>query len=728
MKRFKAIILLHRSFLSGSILEYLIVLMALIATAVVLTNFVAFNIDSQLFVGGAGDATAGFLWLNFADPSLNPFLSKTTIVNYPYGETLGSSTFISYTLLWLPLRVLSFIFGPVAALNIMMFIGLVGGGLAAYWFVKRLTNSRLVSLFAAFAVAFVPYNLYKSSSHLAYIFTIDFVLIFAAFVAFWLKPTITRAILFGVAICIAYYTDGYYLLIASVMAGGLVLSGFASGIFLRFKLKDYVERLKGVGIAVLTVVILCLPILITQYVRGDEIQSTLSGSRSNISDEINAYRSNVIDFIFPSASNPFISSIDQTRTIDDYKNLRSNYTENITYMGFVVIALCAIGFLLLAFGLISKRKTSFKALSERHRKIYIILGVSTAILSVLFLAFMFSPSISVRGVTIQLPGQFMIDHGIAFWRVLARFFVPFHVVAVIFAAYTLWVLTHTVKLFSKHTTARFTLVGVLIVITMAEYATMVYRPSFDFSTSLPKGYYWLAANKDIKTIAELPVVDPLDSRTAEYVTAQIVHGKKIINLKEPSAERLTNVIGSVDNPETLDFIRARGADAIIVHGEDCTTRLNELSLVFEDDEKSVIDAKMCIYTINKSSSFDPAFIKYSSGFGYVVNSANKDHSVAIIQDGNSAEFTITDKSLHESLQGRGALTGTIQSTKPKAPINGTWELIQDKVVIIRGEIRQGSAEINATIDVSKPLTLKISAGTYESNSLILKDAIATLVR
>ena len=60
-----------RGFLNGSILEYLIVAVVFLAATISAMNFIPINgIDSKVFTQGPGDATSGFLWLNYADPSL----------------------------------------------------------------------------------------------------------------------------------------------------------------------------------------------------------------------------------------------------------------------------------------------------------------------------------------------------------------------------------------------------------------------------------------------------------------------------------------------------------------------------------------------------------------------------------------------------------------------------------------------------------------------------------
>lgn len=97
MQRFKSFINKSRRLLRGTVAEYIAVAILYVGITIVLTGFVLLRPNTQLFTGGSGDATAGFLWLNHTDPGLNPVLDRTDNVNYPEGEDLGGPTFITYS-------------------------------------------------------------------------------------------------------------------------------------------------------------------------------------------------------------------------------------------------------------------------------------------------------------------------------------------------------------------------------------------------------------------------------------------------------------------------------------------------------------------------------------------------------------------------------------------------------------------------------------------------------
>ncbi len=690
--------------MSGSYAEYALALLFFAILSVILTNFIAFNISTQLFVSGPGDATAGFLWLNFADPGLDPFLSRTTIVNYPFGEKMGGATFITYLALWLPIRVVSYLFGPVAGINIIMFGGLIGGGLAGYWLVKRLTSSVGVALFAGLAIAFVPYNLYKSSSHIAYIFTAVFVFIVASFMALWVRPTKKRGVLFGATIALAFYTDGYYLLLASVTVAGLIGAGALYSIIRKVNWKHYQERIISLLIALVTLLILCMPIFSVRLLQGDEIKNTLDSARSDIRSELVAYQSKIMDFILPSVTNPLFEATGQNVILDDYKNLRSNPTESMNYIGFVVVTLAAIGSTLVLVWLFARRHSSLGRVESSTVNVYMLFTCIVVMTTPIFLSFMMSPSTVIAGHVVYLPGQFFIDHNIALWRVMSRFFVPMHVILALYAAFTLWILLRIHKVVWRNKTLRVAIAAVVSLLLMVEYSTAVYRPSFDFNKA-PEAYQWLSRQKGIKTVAEFPLVDPLDSHTTRYVTYQIVHRKNLVNFKEPSDKRLANVLGSINNPEAIDFAYQRGAQAIITHDTKCEQSVSWGKLVHSS--KDMPTGTICVYELNTPVTADKVFAVYGNGFKYYPNAPEGVLPFASF-DKLRSTLSIREHSLSGRAKGATTLSAQIHDHH-NDKVNGRWFIEQGGVVLAQGEIQNSSANIHATVDASKDVVFRLEA-------------------
>jgi hypothetical protein len=537
------------------------------------TNFIAIRgINHLIFTQGPGDATSGILWTDFANHTLTLFPGHTSIVNYPTGESMSNPAYLTAILLWIPVRTLAYLFGAVAGLNLMTLGGYILTALSAYWLVKRLTKSFSVALFAGYALAFFPYAIAKGTAHLAYIFNIFFVAILAAFMGLWLRPTKLRAVLLAVSIAASYYFDGYFILLATVMAGALVLGGFVYGYLAKYNSQDYLKRVRMLLLSALCLGVLVLPIMGVKVILGSEVNNALNASRSNIGVEIPFYRSWIIDFLSPATSNPFFRDSQNYQSVQAYRNTRSDALSNTSYIGYINIVLFVTGLVLLATWAFLRRHSSLRTVDQRAKSMYALLAVGAVISIVFFLSFMFSPAVNIFGMSVPLPAEVFIKYNINLWRNMSRFSGPIQVMVVVFAAMTLWMIFRTSKLLERLGGARkyaeLFIVVVLCGLMAIEYANAQNIPSFDLNKQ-ENGYYWLKSQQNIKVVAELPVSDPLDGISQRYTTMQIVHGKKLVNIKDSRYRTLSNVLGSIENKETIDWAYQRGAQAIITHGIGC---------------------------------------------------------------------------------------------------------------------------------------------------------------
>jgi len=703
LKNFVTFMQLYRPFLRGNYMEYLIVFLVFTVLILLYTGSVALNMTTQLFAS-QGDATAGFLWLNFADPGINPFLSPTDYVNYPYGESLGGPTFIAYTALWLPLRFMSFLFGPVAGLNIVMYWGFVSAALASYWLLKRLTGSVSVSLFAGFATAFVPYAMYKSSGHLAYIFSYVFVLIVAGFIGVWSRPTKLRALLLAGSIALAFYTDGYFVLLASVLVAGLCLSGILFALISRMRWHEVWRRIRMLVLSAVFLVGMLLPIAFVQISQGDKVGEMLSSARSSIRQEIKEYRANVVDFILPAGSNPFFQNSSDFHAMHASKNNRSNAGESTNYIGFILIFFSVVGAILALVWVFFRRHSSLKRIDKHTRDKFLLTTCIAVCVVPLMISFMFSPEVYVLGVRIPLPGALLVHFDISLWRVMSRFFVPLHAVIAIFAAFSLWIVLKII--IRKRLTSRWGsvvsvgVVAIFGILLAGEYATTVHSDPFDF-TKVAKGYHWLKEQKNIDVIVELPVVDPLDHRITEYITAQVVHGKKMVNMKEPSNMRLTDTLGFSTNEETIDWAYQRGANAAVTHGDRCNA-VPWGQLVFRDDKD--VKKAMCVYMITSPPSMDELFVLYGEGFTHSPN--QPDPSVTVFNKGRATLYITKDNFKKDSLEGHAVFEGILTAGSGNV-LQTQWIVRQQGATVYKGEIKSGETPFAIEVDTSLPVEIEI---------------------
>lgn len=692
----------YRVLLNGSCFEYVVVILFFIVLTIIYTDFVAFDITSRLFAS-IGDATAGFMWYNFADHNSSLLLSHTDFVNYPYGLPLGGPIFITYYALLIPMRLLSFIFGSVAALNLVMLWGYIGAATIGYWLIKRLTGNISVAIFSGFATAYVPYAIYKSSNHINYLFSLVFILILTAFIALWSRPTKLRAAILALSIALAFYTDGYYVLLASVMVIGLVLAGFIQLLLFQFKKIEYWRRFKALLLSLGCLLILIIPIVYTQITCSTQIKSTLGAARGDISFEMTYYNLNPADFITPPEGNPLLKLIDNSGALTKHKISHSNPSESMAYLGFILIFLMVAGFVLIAMWLVNRRKSTINLLDNKTQKMYILLGLITFISMPILLSFMFSPSITIFGKVIPLPGEFLIMHNIALWRVMGRFFIVFHVLITMFAGFTLWVILSFNKLVSKSAKLKpwvIAIIAILLTLMVAfEYHTTVNRNGFNLN-SQPLAYQWLKKQENIKVIAEFPMVDPLSPSSSIYMTSQIYHGKKLINLKDSMNRQFTNTLGSIKNPEAIDFVYGRGAQAIVTHNTPC--EVVQWGIVLFSDSQ----AGMCIYHLDRPVTNDKTYVKFDAGFIYNPNE-NRPDSFATRITGNNLSLYFIDQSFKKLSSGKAHFVMGI-SPLARNDFNGDWVLKQDNITVASGQITNSKATIDTIVSAKSDVDIELN--------------------
>ena len=700
-----------RNVLGGSILEYITVTALYTGIAAVLTKGVMFDIGNKIFAS-IGDATAGFMWLNYAEPGLGSLPAETTMVNYPTGESIGGPTFITYAALWLPIRFFSHLFGPIAGLNIVMYIGYIGAALAGYLLLKRLTSNKYIAFLAGFAIAFHPYALYKSSMHIAYIFSAVFVLMLGSFTALIKRPTVYRSILFALTVALAFYTDGYYILLALVMGIGLLIASLLYLAYKRFTLKQAWLRVKHLLLSALVLLVALTPIAITQLTSSDQVQERLTGARSDIGSEIREYRSNVVDFMVPAINHPVLSQDSQFLTVQNFKNQRSNSGESTNYISYTLLLCAVVGMLLLLVKIVLPKQSSL-SINKDTKDVYVLIGLVGVVTIPLFLAFMFSPEISVLGHTIPLPGQLFIEQNINLWRVMSRFFVPLQVVFVVLACVGLSLIANSIRGSSQGKLRKVVSTVVIIIagiFVSFGYAASIQDRPYDFKHDMPSAYLWLAEQEGIKVIAELPFVDPLDERTAGYVTSQMIHGKKLVNMKDPNAARLNNALGDPITEEGINLLYERRVDAFTTRGTSCET-LDWADLVFRSELESKVTPLLCVYTLHERdlASVDDVFAVFEEGFN---PSPNSDNQNEVVLNASKASFILTESDLKTKFTDFGSGISVTAKLKNATGMAFSWVLKSGDSVVQSG-IAQPDSVVDIDVTVKRSdLTLEIQAKDF----------------
>lgn len=705
----KLSMLKHRIFLAGTFFEYTLVALLFFALTLFYTDFVLLQGTHQLFIEGPGDGTAGFLWLSFADTDWSPFFGHTDLVNYPTGENLSNPTFITYSALLAPLWVLTKLFGAIMALNLVTFFGFFGCAITMYWLIKRLTRNAAVATFAGYAAAYVPYHIMKSSSHLAYIFSLVFVLILAAFIGLWNKPSVKRAIILAAVVALAFYTDGYYLLIASIFLACLIVSGFVYSLIARDGVHYILNRTKYLLVTAVSLIIFMLPVAYVQFHQGSDIKNSLGRVRDNIAFEIEYYAARPSDFIIPSVHNPFLMNSPEFQQIQQLKNSRSNTSENTLYIGFVLIILCLIGLVIGGVYIVRRKYATLRKLTDIQRRHFLTVATVFIVSVPVLYLWTLPPHISILGYNIITPSGLLIHFNIALWRVMTRFFLPLHIIIVVFASMTLAVLLKIVRNYKWGRIASVGIVASMILLLSVEYASMTSRPAYDFN-KIPAAYTWLRDQNDIQVVAELPLLDrPLDVNY-NFVTAQIIHGKKLINTHLANNEvGGRTALGDDDEGEAVDYAIERGAQAIITHDANCQS-VKWGEIVYKDTKQAQYkegqyygDAT-CIYRVKPNQHPDDLFVTLTPGtFADAPLMSRDSHEYSLIYGGRG-ELRVRNQ-FDEPVSGSAVLSANITTAPQAAKFNGTWQIVQGNTTLASGAVGEA---IRSSINTSLPVVVKVS--------------------
>ena len=685
--------------------EYAGIGLLFFAIAVVMTDFTIFDINHKIFTTGIGDATSGFTWITYATHGLSFFTDNTTLINYPFGENLWSPIYITWLLILGPLWLLSRVLSPIAAGNVMLIAGFILTALVAYWALKKIVKTRPIAFIGAYAIAFVPYHVMKGADHLTNVYAWVFVAVIASFIAFWRLPSWRRAVLLALCIAASCYTDGYFIYVTTALLVGLYIAHVLVDMTWGrgFRQISY-KTLRLVGAGVISLVLL-LPIIWAQVAASKTIAADLSNARDDPRLEVTYYAARPLDFLLPQTGNVTASHFNWYEDLRDKKNNHSNDAESTNYIGYVVLALYFVGIFLFArYALLFRR--SKKQMLDMPLE-WQALGV-TLIAAPLVLLWMLPPVSHVGPLKLIMPTYFMAEY-LPYWRVPARVFLALHPLMVIAAMISLSFLLKNIK-------GRwlYIILAVVFIAIGLEYFSTLKHPSFS-TYKMPMTYSWLRDQKDIGAIAEIPIVDRPIEVAGYYVFAQMIHGKPLVNTSlSKTAIGLYNPLGDIDNPETINFLKARGVSVVVAHEASCKQEgwgrlIHSESGTLPPPYTGSDRTSTCVYKFDNMTYPDDLFIFAKSGFSKTdfIDSSGEYWVAA-----NTDELVVKPVSASgEPIYGKKArLLGTLGDFKKK-PIS--WSIVQNGVVVASGLISNNPGEISAVINSSDQATIRLRLNDTE---------------
>jgi hypothetical protein len=696
----------HRRLLGGSIQEYLLVAVALFAIAELIMGFTLF-IPGAVFTAAPGDATSGFLVVIRDAKGWDFTLGYTTMSNYPFGDAIAKSAFITWIAVLGPLWLLSRVMEPTTALALVTVLGYMTSGLGMYGLVKRITGHWYVAVFAGYAAAFLPYHVYKSSDHLTNVFNVVMILVIGFFVAVWRRATRARIIGLALSVALACYTDGYYILIAGLTIGALIIAAVFSDRFIGdVPWRQIGRRLLKVVIAGVLAAILLLPIAGVFAFQNRELQNDLGQQRGAILDEALNYSAHPIDFVLPAKANPIVTHSTVLKALYDIDPQRSNLAERANYLGWTVILLVLVGY----GGVLVGMRRPRKPVAPRQTAEPVALVALP-----LVIVWAFGPELGISPqLAIRMPYNWLI-HVTELWRVPARIVLAVQPLAVLGAAAVLDRLlsglggSHSpwAKRMGRGARALPVVLSLALTAVLAfEYWTPTASRPFS-AADMPETYTWIAQQSDIGAILELPLGAHTSSTGSYYAYAQSIHGRPTINSSLGTQElaMFDGLVGA-QNPDTINLARRRGVDIVVVHGSHCLTYPwgnlvhSETNVLGPNNGRDDI----CVYRLKPASDTDDMFPSVTVGLCPFIM-WHPDGESGVCVKAPSVVVNVVDSAGKPYATGWGATLLTSMRTVGNEVMGVRWTATQNNTIVGSGQVESSNFEVQAVIATGSPVTL-----------------------
>jgi hypothetical protein len=676
-------------------------------------------IPGAVFTATTGDATSGFLVVINDALGWNPALGHTMMSNFPYGDDISKPAYITWVAVLGPLWLLSRVMRPTTALALVTVVGYVTSGLGMYGLVKRLTGHWYVAVFAAYAAAFLPYHVYKSSDHLTNVFNVVMILVIGFFLAVWRRATKLRIAGLGAAVALACYTDGYYIMIGGFTLLGLVIAAVVSDRFIGdVPWRQIGRRLLRVVIAGVVAAVLLLPIIGVYAAQSRELLTDLGQQRGAILDDAVTFSAEPLDFLLPAPQNPIVTHIPFLTAASVVRGQHSNTMESANYLGWTVILLLLVGY---GGVVVAKRRGLDPVVPRETTERVALLALP------LVMVWAFGPQMAIGNRVLPLPYSWLI-HVTALWRVPARMILSVQPLAVLAAAMVLGRLLDRLRSPgpSRGSGAGRRVLPVVVALVLTavlalEYVTPVASKPFS-GRDMPATYAWIAQQSDIKAILELPI-GPYSTTAAYYGYAQTLHGKATVNTTLGSQEAgLFDAVIGPQNDDAINLARRRGVDTIVVHARACLTyawgRLvhTEADALTPDHEQGAV----CVYRLNPATTTtDDMFASVTAGLWPWIL-WHPDGEMGVKVAAGELAVTVVDAAANPYPSGKPATLRTSIRMVDVGASTVQWTASQDGKVVASGQTYGTTLDVRADIVTGHPVTLTFTGADgqpFPSNKL-----------
>lgn len=495
--------------------------------------------------GGPGDNTAGHIWQtwNYLRLGVGPLARHTPLFHAPSGAALFQPHQVTSLLLIVPMWIFGHAVGPVCSFNIAVIAGLWLNAILAFGLVRWLTGRSTVAFFAGYAFAFTPFHIYKAYGHLGYVSTWAFPLIVWALLAFWVAPTVRRSSLVAGSILLAFYTDGYYLLLVPV-----TVTAFVIGAVVHDRASSTAwpwSKLRILLLAGGLVALGSLPIGYTLATQGGEIGSVLNRPKA----DLYVYGARPWEWVLPARTHPFFAP--RIGGWQDRHLHQSNYSEQTLFPGITVLLLAALAVVLY----VRRRGNGVDHPTWKEPRALAVATMTPVVMA----SALFSLPPTIHHVPMPSDLVYSVAH---LWRVYSRFFIPLDLALVILASVAL------LRLTDRSRRRELAVVMSLLPVLAFELLAAGRPPTWSYREKTPTVYRWLARQRPVGSLlAEYPLLPSPSGALASYLTYQPVHSHPLFNgaLPDTLAGNVETSLFGLGDPQTVPILRRMGVKTVIVH-------------------------------------------------------------------------------------------------------------------------------------------------------------------
>ncbi len=270
-------------------------------------------------------------WMRFSLSHRLPF-SPMSFTAVPFGARIN--TYRTDPLYALLMRAATLVADETVAYNLVLLLAFLSAGVACYYLVRRLTDSRPAAAVAGLAFAFSPYMLAQGKEHLGLVLTALIPLFMLLLVKAWKRPTWPSVAGCGAAFIALALLNYQYGFITAVYSAVFILTLYLSG--RPWSSRKTGRDLRWKAAAVGAVILVAAALMMFSLLR-----SPLGGGKAEWNAY--AYSARPWDYFIPPAEGALLGSL--TRGFITAHLHQGFLVENTLFLGYVPLALAVFALL-----------------------------------------------------------------------------------------------------------------------------------------------------------------------------------------------------------------------------------------------------------------------------------------------------------------------------------------------------------------------------------------------